>query len=781
MPRFIKRTETYIQPKTWNLTIFLAVAICLFITGTSAYLIRDWEESSWQNTFNQIAKDRDTSLIITMEQELELIESVTALRNSSSTVNQSSLQLYIRSILAKHTEIEAIGWIDHIPFEKRDEYIQRIKQNYNMHTFQITELDGNKQLTTAPDRDNYYPISFIEPFNTFHSIMGYSPYNDFDPHKKVIDDSMRWQNATASLIQTNESGHATLSVYRPVYEQQKIEDETKTELIGLVFIKLNLTKMISNATSMSGTYNKDVNISFFDITHPKKPQPIYTSIKRESIKQHPNLDLIMVEPYIDKKLTFANRQFLLITTPTTTLAEAKIRWISGLTATAGIVLTAMLYAFLASLARHTAEVENKVNERTEQLSKANSMLAQHVTEKKKANTALIESESRYRLLAENSTDVIARHDLDGKCLYASSATQALLGYTPEEMIGHSIYPLIHKDDIGIMQHAHQDLIRYRDSVTITYRARHKEGHYIWFEANSQCICDQNSGEPKEIQSVSRDVTERKHNETVLLENEARFRSAFEDAAIGMAIVNADGQIIRVNHQLSQISGYPREELCATDFQSISHPADIEKSLIQMATVIEGNRRSFSLQTRLMHKDGHILWSLISGSVVKDKEENPLYFVIQIQDITKSKEMEQRLAQLEQLHELIIDSVTEGIIGIDLDGNIDFINHTAEEMLGYEREELIGANMHKTIQNKHADGTEYLFKDTAVFHSLKLGATNESTNESFWTKNQQLLNVDYVCTPVEEDEVINGLLILFSFAGDERIDSINKKIKVIKKS
>ena len=287
MPRFIKRNETYIQPKAWSMTIFLAIVVCLVITMASAYLIRDWEEGSWQNTFHQIAKDRDTSLIISLEQELELIESVTALRNSSNTVNQSSLQQYVRSILAKHTEIEAIGWIDHITQEERAEYESRMKSNHNLPTFQITELDSDNRIIKSPQKSDYYPISFIEPFNNYHSLLGYSPYNLFDSHQKVIDASMRWQNATASEVQKNETGHATISVYRPVYENFSINGETKNTLVGLVFIKLNITRLINNSIAIGGSYSKDVNISLFDVTNPKKPQSIYTSIKRPLIKQNP--------------------------------------------------------------------------------------------------------------------------------------------------------------------------------------------------------------------------------------------------------------------------------------------------------------------------------------------------------------------------------------------------------------------------------------------------------------------------------------------------------------
>lgn len=120
-----------------------------------------------------------------------------------------------------------------------------------------------------------------------------------------------------------------------------------------------------------------------------------------------------------------------------------------------------------------------------------------------------EDADRYRLLAEQSTDMISRHTADPRWIYidASPAVKRVLGYTPEEIIGMSGYSQFHPEDADNLLKRDAS-VRYREGMyTNVYRYRHKDGHYIWMETTSRTIRDDN-GRPVEIICVSRDVTER---------------------------------------------------------------------------------------------------------------------------------------------------------------------------------------------------------------------------------------------------------------------------------
>lgn len=116
---------------------------------------------------------------------------------------------------------------------------------------------------------------------------------------------------------------------------------------------------------------------------------------------------------------------------------------------------------------------------------------------------------RYRLLAEQSTDLISRHTATPEWIFidVNSAIEALLGYRADEIIGTSGYALFHPEDADNLKNR-TDSVRYRDGLyTNVYRYRHKDGHYIWFETTSRTIRDE-TGTPVEVICVSRDVTER---------------------------------------------------------------------------------------------------------------------------------------------------------------------------------------------------------------------------------------------------------------------------------
>jgi PAS domain S-box-containing protein len=142
-----------------------------------------------------------------------------------------------------------------------------------------------------------------------------------------------------------------------------------------------------------------------------------------------------------------------------------------------------------------------------------------ITARRQAEEHLRLSEARYRLLAENSTDIIARVDLQGVRRYVSPACRDILGYEPEELIGQRVADFVHTEDRdGLVAATCQLKFRPVAQLTQTYRHRHKDGHWIWLESRRQAIRDA-EGHPVEFVSVMRDITERRRLEERLRQSQ----------------------------------------------------------------------------------------------------------------------------------------------------------------------------------------------------------------------------------------------------------------------
>lgn len=135
-----------------------------------------------------------------------------------------------------------------------------------------------------------------------------------------------------------------------------------------------------------------------------------------------------------------------------------------------------------------------------------------------------------------------------------------------------------------------------------------------------------------------------------------FRNSFEHAAIGKALVRPDGRFLKVNRALCRIVGYTEAELLATDFQSITHPEDLQTDLSLAGQAFRGEIDHYHMEKRYFHKQGNVIWILLSVSVVFGDKREPFYAIAQIQDITARKAAEQqaarRLRQLERLTDTV---------------------------------------------------------------------------------------------------------------------------------
>jgi diguanylate cyclase (GGDEF)-like protein/PAS domain S-box-containing protein len=259
-----------------------------------------------------------------------------------------------------------------------------------------------------------------------------------------------------------------------------------------------------------------------------------------------------------------------------------------------------------------------------------------------------------RSVVENSSENVTIVDLDGTLRYASPAFGRMLGYAPQEVVGKmNVLDYVHPDDLPhVLEETEKALSEGGVATNRTeYRFRHKDGSWRWVESAGTYLLD--DPHVKGVVVQTRDITERKRTEEALREAEERFRRSFDDAAIGMALVGTDGRFLRTNRSLCDMLGYREVELLGKTFQDITHPDDLDADLDQRRRTLLGEVRTYQMEKRYFHKEGQVVWVLLSVSLVHDEEGEPLYFVSQVQDISERKVLEERLQ-----HMAFHDSLTD---------------------------------------------------------------------------------------------------------------------------
>ncbi len=189
-------------------------------------------------------------------------------------------------------------------------------------------------------------------------------------------------------------------------------------------------------------------------------------------------------------------------------------------------------------------------------------------EKERMQNTLAEREAQFRLLAENSSDMISKHDTSGTFLYVSPACLTILGYEPDDLIGTPVTPLVHPEDAKELI----DLLatpEWNDTtVTLDYRARHKNGEYIWIETTARLFFDDVSGQ-QEFQASSRNITERKEAEEQLQRAHTDLREAYDKTIEGWVLAldlrdkETEGHTQRVTNKTEELAralGYTDEEI-----------------------------------------------------------------------------------------------------------------------------------------------------------------------------------------------------------------------------
>jgi PAS domain S-box-containing protein len=316
-----------------------------------------------------------------------------------------------------------------------------------------------------------------------------------------------------------------------------------------------------------------------------------------------------------------------------------------------------------------------------------------VTARRAAEAALRETEDRFRTMADSAPVLIWMCHGDGAPAFFNQGWLAFVGRTLEEELALT-FEGVHPDDVEDTHRVFDDAVAGQSGYETEYRLLRHDGQWRWVveRAAPRFLSD---GTFAGLTGVTVDITERRQAEEERLISEERFRGSFAASSIGMALVAPSGEWLQVNPALCTILGYDEDELLATTFQNITHPDDLDGDLDLVAQALEGTVPHYTLEKRYLHKDGHVVWALLSVSLVRDGSGSPLHFVSQIQDITERKRVEHALVETsETLRQLIANSPLP-VVAFDRDGRVTLWNPAAEETFGWSEEEAVG-NLHRLV-------------------------------------------------------------------------------------
>ena len=254
------------------------------------------------------------------------------------------------------------------------------------------------------------------------------------------------------------------------------------------------------------------------------------------------------------------------------------------------------------------------------------------------------SEQLFRTLAAHTPVGIFVSNASGACIYVNDRWCELAGMPAVAALGSGWSTALHPDDAErVLGEWTEAAARGADSI-VEYRFRRPDGGVSWIQGFASALRNP-EGSVVGWMGTCLDLTARKEAEEALREERDRFRVAFEDAPIGLALVATDGRFLRVNRTLCDLIGYDENQLVALSFQEITHPDDLDADLEQVRRVVSGEIRTYQLEKRYLHASGRHIPAMLSVSLVRDQSGRPLHFVSQIEDISHRKEAERKLQQL----------------------------------------------------------------------------------------------------------------------------------------
>lgn len=282
---------------------------------------------------------------------------------------------------------------------------------------------------------------------------------------------------------------------------------------------------------------------------------------------------------------------------------------------------------------------------------------------------------------------------DGKFIYTSIEFRRITGYSQDELSGKDYQRLINPRYRQMPKQNVASFFEEDEGTSHQFKITTREGKKRWI---AEKITYFKYGGNWLTLGHWLDITEHHSVEKAWREAERRFQLAFEDLSTGLTIISTEGIFLKVNKSFCDMVGYEEREILESRFDDVLPPAERESGGDIMALFLALDKPELPVQRRLQARDGRSLWAAMSISLIGDNEAGPSYFIVNFQDITEQKRIEDGLKEEELLYRRVVDLALEPVAIADLDCRVTHVSGNLLRLLGCRKEDMLGNGLESLV-------------------------------------------------------------------------------------
>ena len=638
----------------------VTILIGVTISVAGFFLSLHWDMQVIRTEFEHEAENHFETIRREIESNLHTLSSIKAFFDSTEEVGKAAFADLTRPLLALQPSIQAFEWIPRIELSERRAWEEDARRD-GFPDFQITERDTQEKIIRASDREEYFPVYFVEPYTGNEIALGFDLASNparREALQKATDTGEMVATARIKLVQ-EKVGQFGFLVFAPIYGKGLPSDSITTRRANLKGFALGVFR-VGDLIEKSLTYLKPggIDIYLYDSSGPREESFLYTHLSRTRNSSKVGGEVDSDDHFASSKtFRFANREWLVLQKPTLGFVEGRKTWRPWGVLTIGLLLTGILAIYLIMQKRAKNSAEEQLN--------------------------------FLQTLINTIPSPIFYKDINSVYLGCNSAFEAYIGHSKPEVVGKTVYDIAPKELADVYRNADLALFNAPGVQQYETSVRYADGnpHDVLF---TKATFSDFTGKVAGMVGVMLDITERKQAERILENSEARLRQIIDLVPHMIFVKDWDGKYLLANRAVAKGYNTTVELLTGKNHADFHlEENELQRMLQDDREVMRSGKTLFIPEEAFTDAKGNLHFLQTTKVPFHTNGENIRAVLGVAIDITEHMRVEGTLKESKERLSQIFDFLPDPTFAIDRGAKVVAWNRAIEEMTGLKAEDILG--------------------------------------------------------------------------------------------